>query len=105
MGVAYIHVARVGELAAGAMKTVDVGGRQVVVRNIEGEYFAHARECPHEAATLETGDVVGTRLRCEGHSYWFDLRSGECLMPRNGAPLAVLPVEQRDEEICIKLEW
>ena len=32
MGVSYIPVARVGELAAGAMKEVDLGGRQVFWR-------------------------------------------------------------------------
>jgi hypothetical protein len=31
MGVTYIPVARVGELVVGAMKEVDLGGRQVLL--------------------------------------------------------------------------
>ena len=36
MGVTYIPIARVGELAPGAMKEVDLGGRQVLVALVEG---------------------------------------------------------------------
>ncbi len=105
MGVAYIPVARVGEIAPGSRKCVDLGGRRVLVANLAGEYFAFAAECPHEGAELELADITGTELCCDGHSYRFDLRTGECVMPPGGPPLAVLPVEQRDDEICIKLEW
>jgi nitrite reductase/ring-hydroxylating ferredoxin subunit len=46
MGTSYIPVARAEELAPGSMKPVDMGGRQVVVANVAGKYFAFARECP-----------------------------------------------------------
>ena len=57
MGVTYIPVARVGELAAGAMKEVDLGGRQVLLAFVEGKYFAFSRQCPHEEADLKTRDT------------------------------------------------
>lgn len=107
MGVAYVPVARVGELTPGVMKEADLGGRQVLVTLIEGKYFAFARQCPHEEADLKiAGQLLdGTKLRCNNHSYCFDLTSGECTLPQGGAPLTVLPIEERGEEICIKLEW
>ena len=101
----YMPVARVGELARGERKSVDLGGRRVLVANVAGEHFVFASQCPHEATDLDTADLVGTRLRCQAHSYWFELRTGECIMPRDGPPLAVLPVEQRDDEICVRFEW
>ncbi len=105
MGVAYIPVARVGELAPGARKRADLGGRAVLVANIDGEYFVFGSQCPHESAELELADIDGTTLRCDGHNYCFDLRTGQCVAPEHGPPLAVLRVEQRDDEICVKLEW
>ena len=107
MGVSYIPVARIGELAAGAMKAVDLGGRQVVVTSVEGKYFAFSRQCPHEDADLMTAGqfLDGAKLRCNNHSYCFDLHSGECSLPKGGAPLTVLPIEERGEEVCIRLEW
>jgi nitrite reductase/ring-hydroxylating ferredoxin subunit len=107
MGVSYIPVARAGELAPGAMKEVDLGGRLVLVTLVEGRYFAFTKECPHEGADLSIGGQLldGTKIRCNNHSYCFDLQSGACLIPQGGAPLTVLPVEERGEEVCIKLEW
>jgi|SRR5262245_34969636 nitrite reductase/ring-hydroxylating ferredoxin subunit len=107
MGVAYIPVARVGELAPGVMKEVDLGGRQVLLAFVDGSYFAFARHCPHEEADLkEAGQFLsGGQIRCNNHSYCFDLKSGECSLPKGGAPLTVLPTEARGEEICIRLEW
>lgn len=105
MGVSYIPVARVGELAPGAMKEVDLGGRQVLLVLVEGKYFAFARQCPHEDADLKTGTLEGAKIRCSNHAYCFDLQTGECVLPQGGPPLTVLPAEERGEDICIRLEW
>src|SRR5438034_1322958 len=55
MGVSDIPVARSGELAPGAMKEVDLGGREVLLANLDDSYFAFSSQCPHEAADLKTG--------------------------------------------------
>ena len=61
MGVSYIPVARVGELSPGAMKEVDLGGRQVLLAFVEGKYFAFSRQCPHEEADLkEAGQLIAS---------------------------------------------
>jgi nitrite reductase/ring-hydroxylating ferredoxin subunit len=44
-------------------------------------------------------------IRCNNHSYCYDLKSGECTLPKGAAPLTVLPAEERGEDICIRLEW
>jgi 3-phenylpropionate/trans-cinnamate dioxygenase ferredoxin component len=107
MGVSFIPVARVGELSPGSMKEVDLGGRQVLLTFVEGKYFAFSRQCPHEEADLKiAGQLLdGTTIRCNNHSYCYDLKSGECTLPRGAAPLTVLTAEERRGEVCIRLEW
>ncbi len=107
MGVSYIPVARIGELTAGAMKEIDLGGRQVLLAFVEGKYFCFSRQCPHEEADLKAAGQLldGGQIRCNNHSYCFDLQSGECSLPKGGAPLTVLPIEERGEEVCVRLEW
>jgi nitrite reductase/ring-hydroxylating ferredoxin subunit len=87
------------------MKPADLGGRRVLVTKVDGEFFAFASQCPHEGTELDTGEINGKRVVCEAHNYWFDLNTGECIMPKNGPALAVLPVELRDGQLCVKLEW
>ena len=105
MGISYIPVAKFGEIAAGQMKEVDLGGRPILLANLDGRYFAFSRQCPHEDADLKTGSLSGTHIRCNNHNYCFDLHTGECVLPRGGPPLTVLPAEERGEDICIRLEW
>jgi nitrite reductase/ring-hydroxylating ferredoxin subunit len=107
MGVSYVPVARIGEISPGAMKEVDLGGRQVLVAFVEGRYFAFSRQCPHEEADLKSAGQLldGAKIRCTNHSYCFDLQTGEATLPKGAAPLTVLPAEVRGEEVCIRLEW
>lgn len=105
MGVSHIPVAAVGELGPGEMKEIDLGGRQVLLAFVEGKYFAFARQCPHGEADLKTGALEGVKIRCHNHNYCFDLRTGECVLPQGGPKLTVLPVEEKGEEVCIRLEW
>lgn len=105
MGIAYVPVAQPGELAPGDRKLVDFGERQLLVANLNGEYVAFARLCPHAATELDDADIDEARLTCPGHGWVFDLRSGRCLLPDGAAYLGVLPIEERDDGICVKLEW
>lgn len=105
MGIAYIPVARTGELEPGQRKSVDLSGRAVVLVRLENGYFVFSRQCPHEDADLMNGVIVAGKVRCDNHGYCFDLNTGECVLPSGGDPLTVLPVEERGEEICIRIEW
>jgi len=105
MGVRTIPVSRIGELAPGKMKPIELGGRRLLLAHVEGRYFAFARECPHEAADLEAGKLEGSQVRCGNHGYCFDLATGDCVLPQGGPQLTTLAVEVRGEEICIRIEW
>lgn len=43
----YIPVAKVAEIPPGTMKAVDAGGKQILVANVGGSFFAMQRKCPH----------------------------------------------------------
>ena len=86
-------VATVDEILPGARMLVTVGGREIGIFNLAGEYFALANRCPHEGAPLCIGFVLGKftadrpgeyrlerhgeMLRCPWHGWEFDLRTGK----------------------------
>jgi len=71
-------VATVDDIPAGQRMLVKVGGREIGIFNIGGEFFAVSNRCPHEGASLCKGRIVGLVESSEPGSYQFS-RRGELL--------------------------
>jgi nitrite reductase/ring-hydroxylating ferredoxin subunit len=76
-----IKVATTAELAPGGMKFVLAGGREVVVCNCDGQFFAVDRRCGHMSGPLELGTLDGRYVTCPMHQVQFDVTTGEALSP------------------------
>jgi len=105
VGLTYIPVGRSDELQSGERKAVELNGRTLILTRIDEKYFAFSRYCPHESADLMDGVIAAGKVRCDNHGYCFDLNSGDCVLPKGGDPLTVLPVEEREGELCVRIEW
>ena len=73
---AFVTVAKTGELAPGAMKVVMLGRREVVVANVGGTFVAFDNECTHSAGPLGEGELVGEVVICRWHESGFNVRTG-----------------------------
>src|SRR5947208_9015149 len=69
-------VCRVGELAEGEGKTVEVGRRLIAVFLSGGEYHAIDDSCPHMGASLSGGYVENGIVTCPWHAWRFRLNDG-----------------------------
>lgn len=85
-------VARVGEIAPGSRKVVQVDGRGVIVFNVKGEFYALSETCPHRGGSLAQGIITGLVqsdapgdyqysrageiVRCPWHQWEFDIKTG-----------------------------
>lgn len=67
------------EIAPGGMKAVTLDGREIVICNYEGAFYAVERACGHAKARLERGALTGWILTCPLHYAQFDIRTGEAL--------------------------
>jgi 3-phenylpropionate/trans-cinnamate dioxygenase ferredoxin subunit len=81
------------EIGPGERKIVEIGGRQVGVFNVNGEYFAILNRCPHQGGSLCNGRLSGLVtssrpgeytmsrsgeiIRCPWHGWEFDIRTGQ----------------------------
>lgn len=95
----------VENLATGYRKTFEIGNRLLLL--VVGEKGPAVTDaiCPHAGGRLETGDVVGHRLRCPTHRYIFDLETGACAVGRREGwgPLKVYPVQSIDGVLWVDL--
>jgi 3-phenylpropionate/trans-cinnamate dioxygenase ferredoxin subunit len=100
-----INVCRAEELPEGAMRLVEVDGRQIgVFRCDDGELYAIEDRCSHDDGPLAEGefDADACTVECPRHGSLFDLRSGR---PRTlPAFQPVETFEVRDDDGELKLE-
>jgi nitrite reductase/ring-hydroxylating ferredoxin subunit len=73
----YIRVAAVGEVLPGRIVAVEAGGRKLLLANIDGDFYAAGRKCPHLGYNLcRGGKLDGRAIVCPLHKAKFDLATG-----------------------------
>lgn len=111
-------VARVGELAPGERKLVEIRKHSIGLFNVNGEYIAALNMCPHELAPVCKGRVSGTTLpsqpgefiwgregeilACPWHGWEFDLLTGQMLADER-VRIRRYPVTVQGDDIFIKV--
>lgn len=111
---------RAAEIAPGEHRVVELGGRQIGIFNIDGEFFALPNACFHQNGPLCRGRLSGTLLAdaqsgfqpewrldgevviCPWHALEFHVKSGRCIAyPQRGLP--TYPVRVDDGELRVSL--
>ena len=81
-------VARTADLGPGQMTEVELEGRTILVANVGQTYYAVDARCPREGASLaEGGSLKHEHVTCPRDGAKYDVRSGECVEPRDGPAL------------------
>ncbi|SAK56601.1 Rieske (2Fe-2S) domain-containing protein [Caballeronia hypogeia] len=98
-----IPVGTVDELLPGQRKLVFVDGRSIVLFNIEGTIHAIDNSCPHNGASLASGQLDGCMLRCPAHGLRFDLRTGRMPGP-GGLAVGTFLVHTSDGKLELSID-
>ena len=72
-------VCKTTEIIPGQMKKVSVNGNEILVTNIEGNYFAIDDTCTHAGATLSEGKLEDSTITCDWHGAKFDCKNGKLI--------------------------
>ena len=72
-----IIAGKVSDITPGKMIKIAVDGREVLVANIDGEFFATDDSCTHSGASLSEGKLEGCKITCGWHAAEFDCKTGK----------------------------
>jgi 3-phenylpropionate/trans-cinnamate dioxygenase ferredoxin subunit len=75
----YIRVADKAELPANKMIMVVVSGKEVLLANVDGSYYAIANKCSHLGGSLVKGSLEGSIVTCPRHGARFDVKTGQAV--------------------------
>ena len=90
----YVKVADKNELAAGKKIIVKVAGKEVLLANVGGSYYAIPNKCTHLGGPLGKGSLEGNIITCPWHGSQFDVTTGKNV---TGATIAFIKMNVKDE--------
>jgi nitrite reductase/ring-hydroxylating ferredoxin subunit len=75
----FVEIARVNEISDGKMKHIEVDGKEVLIANVGGKFYAINDRCGHMNALLSMGNLTGNTVTCPFHGAKFDVTNGRKL--------------------------
>ena len=97
----FVQAAKVGELAPGEMKLVEVGNESLVLINVQGELYAINNECTHAACDLADGNLDGDTVECNCHGSRFNVKSGAVENPPAFDPVQTYTVRIEGDNVLL----
>lgn len=97
----FVAVGKASKLPEGGFLVAEVGGQDVVVAHVEGEFYAIGEACSHVGGPLGDGRLEGCEIECPWHGSRFNLRTGEATAPPATSPIARYAVKIEGDDILV----
>ena len=99
----YVRMSETHEIPKNKMRVFKVKDREILVVNVEGEFYAFENRCPHMGYPLYFGSLEGKVLTCGFHYAKFDVSTGKSLGLVTDEPLRSYKVKIQDSSILVEL--
>jgi 3-phenylpropionate/trans-cinnamate dioxygenase ferredoxin subunit len=99
-----VDVTAVTAVPEGEARGFEVEGQEIVLCNVEGEFYALQGMCTHEELPLDGGEVEDGVLTCEWHGAEFDVCTGTARTLPAVRGLRSYETRVRDGRIFVLLE-
>jgi len=70
---------KITSIPEGKLKNITLGGKEILIINKGGRYFAISNICTHAGAELHQGRLKDNQLTCPWHGAKWDVETGELL--------------------------
>jgi 3-phenylpropionate/trans-cinnamate dioxygenase ferredoxin subunit len=98
---ASIRAASTADVPDGKMKKVPIGGRELLIANVNGVYYALNNRCPHMGGSLANGTLQGDIVTCPRHGSQYNVKTGEAVGKAKIAFFSTMPHDAEHYETRI----
>jgi 3-phenylpropionate/trans-cinnamate dioxygenase ferredoxin subunit len=99
---AFVTVAKTLEIPPGQFKPFTVGGKPIVVANLEGSFYAIGGKCTHMGGDLSKGKLEGKIMQCPRHGARFDVTTGVAVGGPKIGPLKLKAANETRYEVRVQ---
>jgi nitrite reductase/ring-hydroxylating ferredoxin subunit len=104
-----VRACSTSDVSPGGLLFVNAAGKDLVIANVDGNFFAMDNWCTHEQGNLSEGELNNNVLTCPDHGAQFDVTMGKVLGgPDGGPPDSISPeknykVEVQGNDVMIEI--
>ncbi len=99
-----IIAGKVSEIPPGKMIKISIDGKEIMVSNIDGNFYAVDDSCTHSGASLSEGSLEGCIITCGWHKAEFDCKSGKLVkFPAKIRDLASYNVTVESDNVFVEM--
>ena len=99
----FVKVLQENDLRPNEIKGVQTDGKNVLVTNINGEYFAIGNICMHMGCRLSNGTLSGENIECPCHGSTYSVKSGNIIKGPTKKPEPVYQVKVEGGQILVNV--
>jgi len=100
----WLDVAATDALLPGTRKIINTPYCEIVVFNLDGEYFAIEDVCSHDGGELASGKCEGDQIICPRHGARFCIRDGRSLTPPAYEDIDTFPVRVENDIVQVNVD-
>ncbi len=93
----------VKDLESGKMLGVEVGGKEVLLVNLDGNYYAIGNRCTHMSCMLSDGTLDGDKVHCACHGSTFDVKTGNVMKGPAKNPETSFKVKVEGDQVLVEV--
>ncbi len=100
----WFDVVPASELKPGEHKDFIVDDVDILILNVDGNFFAVENLCTHDGGDLSAGEIEGDEIICPRHGARFCLKTGEATMPPAYEDIDTFSVREKEGMLQVKME-
>ena len=96
----YVQAVRTADILPGGMRAVELDGRELVICNVDGTFYALDNICLHRGGPLGEGYITGDKVECPWHGWQFEVKTG-CAAMNPDMKVETYPVKVEGSDVLV----
>ena len=99
-----IIAGKASDILPGSLHKIAIDGKEILVTNVDGKFFAIDDSCTHSGASLSEGKLDGCKIICGWHAAEFDCKTGKLVkFPAKIRDLGTYKVSVESDDVFIEV--
>ncbi len=99
----FVRAIMKSDLQIGQMKGTEIGGKEILIANVDGGFLAIGNRCTHMACMLSDGRLDGDKVVCACHGSVFSLRTGNVVKAPAKKPEPAYQTRIEGDEVLVSV--